>query len=249
MIMEEHNPAWLDMVELPADPPEMRLICGLCCRPRVVCWCSSLPEVPLMTKSRVIILQHPAEEKRCLRTAPMLQRGLAEGRCLIFRGKKFPQGKHEGLVEILENKNTLLLYPSKDAVDLETLPKVDNEDHSYNLVIIDGTWPQAKGIYNNTPILHSLKQVKLLVKGKSEYVIRSQPTEGCLSTLETAAEALSVLEGVNYRTSLLQPLRALCCYQLNHGAVVHDSTELRVKTNTYPRRIGKRLSRFLKDFD
>lgn len=55
--------------------------------------------------------------------------------------------------------NTILLYPSKDAVDLETVPKVDSEENGYNIVIIDGTWPQAKGIYNNAPILHDIKQV------------------------------------------------------------------------------------------
>lgn len=246
--MEEISP-WMDLAELPADPPEMRQVCAECGRPSVVCWCSSLPEVPLKIKSRVIILQHPAEEKRCLRTAPMLQRGLAEGKCLVFRGKKFPQNKHEGLADILRMSNTILLYPSKDAVDLETVPKVGSEENGYNIVIIDGTWPQAKGIYNNAPILHGIKQVKLLVKNKSEYVIRSQPTDGCLSTLETATEALSVLESVDYRSTLLQPLRALCCYQLNHGAVIHDSTDFRIKTNTYPRRLGKRLNKFLKEFN
>lgn len=59
--------------------------------------------------------------------------------------------------------------------------------------------------------------------GVSEYVIRSQPTEGCLSTLETAAEALSVVEGQTvYKEVLLEPLKALCNFQLDHGAITHQ---------------------------
>ncbi|XP_014252964.1 DTW domain-containing protein 2 [Cimex lectularius] len=240
---------WSDLINLPADPPEMRDICSGCRRPFVVCWCASCPSPPLSPKCRVVILQHPAEEKRCLRTAPMLMKGLQEGKCLLYKGKKFPQLKHIGLADIITDTNTILLYPSKDSVDINCLPKVDDIESYYNLILIDGTWPQAKGMYNSTPLLHKIKQVKLTHHTKSEYVIRTQPTDGCLSTLETAAEALSILENQNYRDALLQPLKKLCEYQLNHGAVIHDSTEYKVKSSTYPKRIGKRLNKFLKVFD
>lgn len=192
----------------------------------------------------MILLQHPAEEKRCLRTAPMLQLGLAPNKCLIYKGKKFPQPRHEDLENILNQPNTILLYPSKTALDITHM---ENDTDSYNLVLIDGTWPQAKAMYASSPILHKLKQVKLLTSTTSSYVIRTQPTEGCLSTLETAAVALTQLEkDPIYTEQLIQPLHTLCNYQLENGAVTHQSKEFLLKTKMYPKLIGKRLSKLLR---
>lgn len=97
--------AWGDLASIAADPPSKRDKCEVCrlvlnsrrkvcknCmkqfhfrRPEVVCWCSGLPQPPLPTKSRIVILQHPAEQKRCLRTAPMLALGLENGKCITYR--------------------------------------------------------------------------------------------------------------------------------------------------------------------
>ncbi|XP_067008432.1 tRNA-uridine aminocarboxypropyltransferase 2 [Anabrus simplex] len=245
--MTNENEVWEDLSSIPADPPKMREICTRCRRPCVVCWCPFLPSTPLHTLCRVVLLQHPAEERRCLRTAPMLSHSLATDRCLIYKGKRFPQNRHDGLEEILKSPNSVLLYPSKDAVEIQNLPLVSEIIEPYNLIIIDGTWPQAKAIYHSTTMLHHLKQVKLTSGGISEYVIRTQPTDGCLSTLETAAQALAIVERrKDIIDILLQPMKALCSFQLNHGAVTHQSKEFRIKNETYPKQIGKRLSRLLK---
>ncbi|XP_017037562.1 tRNA-uridine aminocarboxypropyltransferase 2 [Drosophila kikkawai] len=238
------NEAWLDLVGISADPPERRDKCEQCKRPAVVCWCPALPHPPEAVASQIVILQHPAEEKRSLRTALMLQLGLAPGKCVVYKGKRFPNHKnHAELQRILDSPTTLLLYPSRDSVPLE---EVDRSAGPYTLVLIDGTWPQAKAIYASSPALHSLRQVKLIAVGISDYIIRTQPTEGCLSTLETAAQCLAVLESrPELRQSLVRPLHTLCKYQLDNGAVEHQSKEFLLKNNQYPKPIGKRLSRLL----
>lgn len=55
-------------------------------RPSSVCWCCTLDKSSLAAvQSHVVVLQHPHEEKRCLRTAPMLYHALP--RCTIVKGE------------------------------------------------------------------------------------------------------------------------------------------------------------------
>ncbi|XP_012262306.2 tRNA-uridine aminocarboxypropyltransferase 2 isoform X2 [Athalia rosae] len=246
--MSSPETVWEELASIDADPPTMRDKCTQCRRPVPVCWCPGLPKTRLSPASRLIILQHPAEVKRCLRTAPMLTFGLEVGKCLTFRGKKFPLLKHEGLSDILADTNTVMLYPTIASTTLNALDPVGlNGQKPYNLVILDGTWPQAKAMYHNSPILHSVRSCKLVGLPISEYVIRTQPTEGCLSTLETGALALSILEGNSQiRNELLGPLHYLCRFQLQNGAVTHQSKEWRIKQHTYPKLIGKRLAKQLR---
>lgn len=179
----------------------------------------------------------------------MLKLGLAEGKLTIYKGKKFPALKHNSdwhcqLKTILTASNSLLIYPSKNAVPLDV---IDRSTGPFNLILIDGTWPQAKSIYTESAVLQKMKAVKLITCGNSSYIIRTQPTEGCMSTLETAAQVLSVLEAdERYRIELTKPLHALCQYQLDNGAVEHHSKEFLIKNQRYPKLVGKRLNKLLK---
>ncbi|XP_051160146.1 tRNA-uridine aminocarboxypropyltransferase 2 [Leptopilina boulardi] len=224
---------WKELSEIPADPPKMRNKCEQCRRPITVCWCSGLPETRIFTQCRLIILQHPAEEKRSLRTVPMLSLALEKEKCVTYRGKKFPQIKHNGLQEILNDANTVLLYPTPEAIALEELTPVGfNKQKPYNVILLDGTWPQAKAIYHSSPALYSIRTCKIVGAPISQYVIRTQPSDNCLSTLETGAIALSILENkACLKEQMLRPLHYLCRFQLDNGAVIHHSKEVMPKYN------------------
>lgn len=218
----------------------------------IACWCTSLPETPLTLKSTLYILQHPLEERRNLRTARILE--IACGpKCRIVKGRKFTSnGKNPDLKKILteERNRTFVLYPGEDATKLHYLP---HSDQGYNIIVIDGTWNQAKSMYANSPELQSLNKVEIECGQPSTYVIRTQPLEGCLSTVETAALALSHTESdPSIYSTLMKPLNALCNFQLECGAVKHYSKEYLVVNGLYskdmpiPKDVKKKLKHILK---
>uniref|UniRef100_A0A8C9AKU5 tRNA-uridine aminocarboxypropyltransferase n=1 Tax=Prolemur simus TaxID=1328070 RepID=A0A8C9AKU5_PROSS len=89
-------------------------------------------------------------------------------------------------------------------------------------------------------IIQHPAEVQLKTNISSQYVIRMQPTNRCLSTLECAAVALSILEKNSYiQETLLRPLRALCSFQLQHGAQIRLSKEHLLKNGLYPKPMPK----------
>lgn len=135
--------------------------------------------------------------------------------------------RSELLNKALASPNSLLLYPGKNAVDIASVPQKPIGYHdNAALIVIDGTWAQAKGIFTQNPQLHEVRQIQLNAESMSEYVVRTQPTKGCLSTLESVAHALAWLEQrPDIVETLACPLRALCQHQLDRGAVVHHSRD------------------------
>ena len=206
--------------------------CGVCCRPKRVCWCAHLPTERVNCLTNVYILQHPAEQNRRLRTAVMLEKGLQVDKCHIIKGRKYNYHRNPKLAEILTADNSLLLYPSPNACSITDIPV---SDKSYNLVLLDGTWHQARTMFNQNAILKGMKQVKLPDTGSvSDFVIRTQPADGCLSTCECAATAIALLENRPDIVEILtEPLRALCKFQIDHGAVVHQSKQWLIDNGLY----------------
>lgn len=213
-------------VQMIEDAPEKRISCKRCDRPERVCICSSFPSEPFPISTTVHILQHPREQDfRLLTTVPLLCECLPKDKCIIYRGKRFPESKFPEIHQICNLEDTVVLYPSPDAVSIEDYLK-ESKSSSVNMVVLDGTWREAKSIYHNNKFLHTLKKVKLCGEWKSEFVIRTQPNNASVSTLEAVAIAVGQLENKPEILAVVRkPLKALCDIQLQHGAQVHQSKE------------------------
>ncbi|XP_072272153.1 tRNA-uridine aminocarboxypropyltransferase 2 [Pyxicephalus adspersus] len=216
-----------------------RALCAKCSRPQKVCLCPFLPAQPINVSTCLYIVQHPAEESRVLRTVPLLAACLPDDKCKVLIGRRFGEERYPELAAVCRNPSTFILYPGAAAANLEELSlEADQQPHS--LIIIDGTWSQAKDIFYKNSLFRLPKQVQLKTTVSSQYVIRTQPTNTCLSTLECAAIALSIMEkNTAIQETILSPLRALCSFQLQHGAQIHHSKEHLLKSGQYKKPMPK----------
>jgi DTW domain-containing protein YfiP len=186
---------------------EPRPVCAGCARPVRVCVCADIVRVP--TRTRVVILQHPRESAVPIGTARLAELALPNAERHV--GVDFTSSAR--VREILADGSApaVLLYPSPGARDLA----VDPPTGPVTLLVLDGTWWQAKKLLKTNPELARLPRFAFDPPEPSRYRIRREPERHCVSTIEAIAHALSFLErearGLH---ALLKPFEAMVEHQL-----------------------------------
>ncbi len=104
-----------------------------------------------------------------------------------------------------------LLYPGPGARNILEDPPAG----PITLVVVDGTWSQAKTVVRDNPILQALPRYAFAAPEPSQYRIRKEPNVEYVSTIEALMHVLSVLENdpVSFR-ALLEPFRSMVDAQL-----------------------------------
>lgn len=166
-----------------------REVCMNCRRPGSVCYCAHL--VPLQTRLRVVFLQHPREARVPISTARMAHLMLPNSE--LHKGVSFDS--HARVHELVEDPSAALLFPGEGAQD----PRTVDADSLRTLVVLDGTWPQARKVLKENPILGKLRRIGLVPAQPGNYRIRLPPAPECLATIEAVSSALGVLEGAPER--------------------------------------------------
>ena len=178
-----------------------REICTRCIRPPELCVCESLPEKLVETSTSVLILQHPNERRRkSLSTVPLMP--LCLEKCTVKVGYGFEVGQLDIVTECIERgQKPLLLFPGKDAISLDDDSNSDAvqnlKDKDQLLILIDGTWSEARGVhFRSLELMNICQQVQFQSDSESIYPeeLRKEPQSHCISTLESCAHALTLLE-------------------------------------------------------
>ena len=94
------------------------------------------------------------------------------------------------IVDAARRDDTYVLFPGPGAIPVEQVPS----DRPIELIVVDGTWSQAKKLLRTNPIFDRLPRLGFQPRRPSAYVIRKEPAEGYVSTIEALAEVLRVLE-------------------------------------------------------
>jgi DTW domain-containing protein YfiP len=199
---------------LPHKQQHQRARCQRCGRPRKVCLCDSLPLRPIETHTAVVVLQHPEEAKKGIRTCQLLVPALKSVQ--VFVGTSFDSGGPS--VPCSDACFPVLLFPGEDAIPLdrpggpERLAQLAGPDKRIVLVAIDGTWRKAKAVYKGNRQLWTLPKVAMIDPPPERiyHSLRAEPSVEMLSTLESVAVALELIEGVGdgaLQAALTRPLR------------------------------------------
>ena len=163
----------------------MRDNCHACFRPVSLCLCAMIPSVA--NRTGVIVLQHPRERFHPFGSVRMLQAALQHARV-----ERVPPSVGKNLrCPLTLPPHTGLLYPHPDARDLAGLEVDERPAH---LLLLDGTWAHARRLYQENPWMQALPHFAISPKRKSRYLVRREPSDTCLSTLEATVEALQGLE-------------------------------------------------------
>jgi DTW domain-containing protein YfiP len=167
------------------------------------------------TRTRVLIVQHRRERDMPIGTARMAHLGLVGSELHV--GVRFDDD--DALRARLSAPHTYLLFPDASARDVEEVAEeLRAAAVAPTLVVVDGTWWQARSLVRKNRVLEALPRVRLRPAAPSRYRIRREPAEHCVSTIEALAQVLGVLEGrPGAFETLLRPFDAMVEAQLRYA--------------------------------
>src|SRR5438132_5295884 len=180
--------------------------CLHCGKPLPLCICDSI--TPIESRIELLILQHPQEQDRALGTARLTAMHFKDA--VVKIGLSWPSlSKALGRTVHDPSRWAVLYLGSAKVADLDTDAEIvainrkgEVEPHQRailsdieGIVLLDGTWSQAKALWWRNAWMLKCQRVILGPKQPSRYgKLRKEPRSDGLSTIEAAAMLLSGLE-------------------------------------------------------
>ncbi len=197
------------------------IACPACGKPPGACICDRVQKVA--TQLRIVILQHPQEDDALLGTAKLVEVTLP--RAEIRVGLSWASLDHAIGGRNADRERWAVLAAAKLPVPVpeearnEPVVVIDRKGRLRDLkrhglegiIVLDGTWSQAKTLWWRNAWLLKLPRVVLKPREPSMYGrLRKEPRKEWVSTLEAIGDVLPALgEPEAVRTNLRRLLRTL----------------------------------------
>ncbi len=159
-----------------------------------------VPVDPIAHRLEIVVLQHPQEPDKVLGTAPLLVRALGNARLRV--GLSWPKlSKAIGREDPPSEWGVCYLgakgkkYPREVNVVDKRLEPLSPAPRLRGVILIDGTWSQAKALWWRNPWFLKLRRVVIQPELPSRYgKLRKEPRPEAVSTIEAAALVLRHLD-------------------------------------------------------
>jgi DTW domain-containing protein len=188
-----------------ASAPDPDPECPHCRKPPALCVCDGIARID--NKVSLLILQHPQEQDRELGTArltalhfkdALLKIGLSWPSLTKILGRSTDPQRWAILYlgsakasALLPERELVVVNRNGNAVDHQEVALREIE----GIILLDGTWSQAKALWWRNAWMLKCKRVVLGPKRPSRYGrLRREPRSDGLSTIEAAAMLLARLE-------------------------------------------------------
>ena len=155
--------------------------CHRCYLPLHLCLCAEIPRVE--TRTRFLLLQHVMEAGKKSNTGRVAALALTNARLLIHGA----QAESFDTVPLSE-PGTWLLFPDGP-------PAPPDAPAPRQLVVLDGSWSQARRMTQRLPALRTLPRLVLPPPTPGMLRLREPTHPSGMSTLDAIARAVAVLEG------------------------------------------------------
>jgi len=171
-----------------ATPRDLSGHCARCLLQHEICVCGVLPRVE--TRTELVLIRHVTELLLTSNTGRFAALSLPNSRVLSYGGGPTFD------VTPLSEPETALLYCSGSPRALDFVPK--------RLVVLDGSFRQARRMYKRVPELRELPELTLPAPRVTPTRLRVPTHAGGMSTIEAIARAIAQLEGPELAEPLLE---------------------------------------------
>lgn len=166
--------------------------CEHCGVPVINCICNKVTQIN--TNAQIWILSSQKEVTRATNTARLIKLMNRES-TEIFIWERTVEPKQ--LLQLLEGGeyDVYLLFPAdEENKHREKVFEKTNKKPAF--IIIDGTWQEARKIFNRSPYLKELPLLTLNIDSESEFTLRRGIPEGGICTIEAAIKVLELNDEV-----------------------------------------------------
>lgn len=208
--------------------------CESCMKPRALCLCGELN--PVQSRLHVLILQHPQEPDKEIGSARLAHLMLPNSTLRVGLSwpnlaKALETGAEASLASppqpsrwaalylgsgvrapikaepLLPASGPTLLFVDRKGAPLPAAEQARIRSELQGLVVLDGTWSQAKALWWRNAWLLKLRRAILQPTRKSLYGgLRREPRSECLSTIESIAESLQAMGESRENTQSLRDM-------------------------------------------